>query len=105
MAKLTLALRDKPGIRSIANVGLAEWQPSGGASYDLVWHQWCLGYLTDSQLVDHLRRCESALKSGDGWIIVKENLSTSGKDLLDEADGCTTRQVSSRRLGDLGFLV
>lgn len=93
VAKLTLALSDKPGIRSIANVGLADWQPGSEASYDLIWHQWCLGYLTDSQLVDHLQLCKSVLKHGDGLIIVKENLSTSGKDLLDEEDGCTTRQV------------
>lgn len=93
VAKLTLALRDTPGVRSIANVGLAEWQPNDGASYDLVWYQWCLGYLTDLQLVDHLRRCKSVLKPGDGWIVVKENMSTSGEDVLDETDACITRRV------------
>ena len=89
VAKLTLALRDTPGVRDVMNVGLAEWRPSE-ASYDLIWYQWCLGYLTDPQLVEHLRLCKASLMPG-GWIVVKENLSSSGGDLLDEADGCTTR--------------
>lgn len=92
VASLTLALRDKPGVSSIANVGLADWRPRSGASYDLIWHQWCLGYLSDPQLVDHLRLCKSALKP-DGALVVKENLSISGEDLLDEADGCITRYI------------
>ena len=90
VAKLTVALQGKPGIRSIANVGLAEWRPSEGASYDLVWIQWCLGYLSDAQLVESLRRCKSVL-TDDGLIVVKENLSTGGEDHLDEQDGGITR--------------
>lgn len=93
VAKLTVELQDKPGVRSVANVGLAEWRPSEGACYDLIWLQWCLGYLNDEQLVAHLRLCKSVLKPGSGWIVVKENLSTSGKDYFDEADGCVTRQA------------
>lgn len=93
VAKLTAALQNKPGIRSIANVGLAEWRPSEGASYDLVWLQWCLGYSSDAQLVDCLRRCSSVLADG-GLIVIKENLSTVGQDYVDEQDGGVTRQAA-----------
>lgn len=91
--------------------------------YDLVWAQWCLGYLRDEVLVTFLsklsgRRGGSAgtdegdgnnkgyLKKG-GWIIVKENVSTSvaeGKDVksetvdvFDELDSSVTRSDATFR--------
>ena len=98
VAKLTAALQGKPGVRSISNVGLAEWRPSEGegVSYDLIWIQWCLGYVTDTQLVDHLRLCKSVL-ANDGLIVIKENLSTSGQDHFHEEDGSITRQAACPR--------
>jgi protein N-terminal methyltransferase len=30
--------------------------------YDLIWNQWCLGHLTDAQLVAYLRRCMTMLR-------------------------------------------
>ncbi|KAI9877078.1 MAG: Alpha N-terminal protein methyltransferase 1 [Pleopsidium flavum] len=71
--------------------GLEDWKPRT-ATYDLVWNQWCLGHLTDQQLVEYLKRCKDAL-SQSGWIVVKENMSTDtgGEDIFDEVDSSVTR--------------
>jgi len=70
--------------------GLEDWRPE--ERYDLFWNQWCLGHLTDKQLVDYLRRCKEVLTC-DGWIVVKENVSrhAEGKDVYDELDSSVTR--------------
>lgn len=71
-------------------VGLEDWTPE--EQYNLIWNQWCLGNLTDKQLLDHLKRCNSALVKG-GWIVVKENISTNKDetDIFDPKDSNTTR--------------
>lgn len=77
-------------------MGLESWIPES-QSYDLIWNQWCLGHLTDSQLVTYFRRCSDGLRrqqpSGGGWIVVKENISTNaeGKDIFDKLDSSVTR--------------
>jgi protein N-terminal methyltransferase len=58
--------------------------------YDLIWNQWCLGHLTDAQLVEYLEKCGKVVRPG-GWIIVKENLSTTEEDQFDETDSSVTR--------------
>ncbi len=70
--------------------GLEDWVPE--AQYDLIWNQWCLGHLTDKQLVAYLERCKEAVTT-DGWIIVKENMNTNvdGKDSFDQQDSSVTR--------------
>lgn len=70
--------------------GLEDWKPEN--RYDLVWNQWCLGHLTDEQLVTYLKRCSKALANG-GWILVKENMSTNkdGIDIFDVEDSSVTR--------------
>lgn len=90
IAKFTASLKDKSGVRNVYNVGLEEWRPADGVQYDLVWTQWCVGHLTDNQLVQYLERCKTSL-SPDGVIVVKENLSTSGHDLFDGEDSSVTR--------------
>jgi len=52
-----------------------------GSGYDVVWCQWCLGHLSDEELVQFLKRSKEALRTttegtGDfeGIIVVKENL-------------------------------
>lgn len=86
-----------------------------GGRYDLIWNQWCLGHLTDAQLVDYLRRCGRYIKRSHeqqqqdqeqandkgkegeveeaGWIVVKENLSTDPQeqDIYDEVDRSVPR--------------
>lgn len=70
--------------------GLEGWVPE--MRYDLVWNQWCLGHLTDEQLVGYFEKCKKAVTM-DGWIIVKENMSTDvdGEDVFDEQDSSVTR--------------
>lgn len=72
--------------------GLESWIPET-QSYDLFWNQWCLGHLTDSQLVTYFRRCSDGLRRPGGWIVVKENISSNveGKDIFDEQDSSVTR--------------
>lgn len=90
VTKFTDVLKGKPGVRNVFSMGLEEWQPTGGTRYGLIWTQWCVGHLTDAQLVSYLERCKDALDS-DGVIVVKENLSTIDSDLFDEGDSSVTR--------------
>ncbi|KAK1770942.1 alpha N-terminal protein methyltransferase 1 [Phialemonium atrogriseum] len=92
VAKFTAALRGKRGVRNISNVGLEEWQPVEGVQYDLVWTQWCVGHLTDEQLVRYLERCKVVLNPESGIIVLKENMSTSGVDVFDDMDSTVTRE-------------
>lgn len=80
-------------------MGLADWAPSEADEfkYDLIWHQWCVAYLTDAQLIVYLEKCSKVLKEG-GFIMVKENLSTSGEDDFDELDSSVTRSVASHEI-------
>lgn len=94
MAKFTAGLQGKEGVRHVYNHGLQDWEPVDGLTYDLIWTQWCVGHLTDSQLVEYLKRCQVALNPG-AMIVLKENLSTSGRDVFDELDSSVTRWVGS----------
>ncbi|KOS22135.1 Alpha N-terminal protein methyltransferase 1 [Escovopsis weberi] len=91
IAKFTQKLVGRPGVRHIHNIGLQDWEPAEGLRYDLIWVQWCLGHLTDLQLVAFLRRCQGALSPEGGVLVVKENLSSSGLDVYDETDSSVTR--------------
>ncbi|EPE29740.1 S-adenosyl-L-methionine-dependent methyltransferase [Glarea lozoyensis ATCC 20868] len=97
ISKFTDALSGTPGIGQIFNTGLESWTPSPEPGYDIVWNQWCLGHLTDDQLVNYLNKCRSALTER-GLVIVKENLSSSGHDLFDEVDSSVTRTDENLRV-------
>ncbi|CAG8977415.1 hypothetical protein HYALB_00007045 [Hymenoscyphus albidus] len=92
IAKFSNALIGVPGIGEIYTTGLESWSPSRTPGYDLIWNQWCVGHLTDVQLVAYLRKCGEALREG-GFVVVKENLSTDpgGEDVFDEVDSSITR--------------
>ncbi|CAG8959390.1 hypothetical protein HYFRA_00001288 [Hymenoscyphus fraxineus] len=92
VAKFSNALIGVPGIGEIYTTGLESWSPSRTPGYDLIWNQWCVGHLTDVQLVAYLRKCGEALREG-GFVVVKENLSTDpgGEDVFDEVDSSVTR--------------
>jgi len=83
-------LREKGAIGKIFNVGLESWTPE--IKYDMIWNQWCLGQLTDAQLIDYLTRIKEKIKPG-GWIVVKENMSSAGfgQDIFDQTDSSVTR--------------
>jgi protein N-terminal methyltransferase len=83
-------IRDRGGIGKVYNVGLEEWTPE--FTYDIIWTQWCLGQLTDAQLVNFFSQAIQYVKGG-GWLIVKENMSTDpfGNDIFDKTDSSITR--------------
>ncbi|KAK8744171.1 hypothetical protein OTU49_001030 [Cherax quadricarinatus] len=69
--------------------GLQHFSPRPN-TYDVVWCQWVLGHLTDADLEDFFRRMAYGLKPC-GVIVVKENVTSSGKVELDEEDSSVTR--------------
>ncbi len=76
-----------------------------GSGYDVVWCQWCLGHLSDEELVQFLKRSKEALRTttegtGDfeGIIVVKENLCHEkvpgeANTVFDSQDSSLTRSV------------
>ncbi|GLB34905.1 putative adoMet dependent proline di-methyltransferase [Lyophyllum shimeji] len=67
--------------------------------FDVIWCQWCLGHLSDPDLVAFLRRSHAALRDkekGRSVIVVKENVCQDNQDgsactLFDEQDSSLTR--------------
>jgi len=110
-------LKQKGQVGDVWIQGLESFEPpSDGRKYDVIWNQWCLGHLTDRQLVEWLRKAGRCLRGygdgaddgekkqeeddggeGKGWIMVKENLCTGafGGDIFDEQDSSVTRSDES----------
>ncbi|KEF60351.1 uncharacterized protein A1O9_01911 [Exophiala aquamarina CBS 119918] len=67
--------------------------------YDLIYNQWCLNHLSQTSLVTYLRALILLLDTPNGWIIVKENLSTDafGADIFDPIDSSVTRSDGNWR--------
>jgi protein N-terminal methyltransferase len=87
----TTEIPEKEGmIENIYIIGLENWIPT--EKYDIIWNQWCLGNLTNSQLTMYLQRAANAL-TPHGIIVVKENISMDpeGRDIYDEVDNSVTR--------------
>ena len=59
-------------------------------TYDIIWCQWVLGHLTDDHLVNFFSRCSKGLRQG-GFIVVKENVTSSGEVEADDDDSSVTR--------------
>jgi protein N-terminal methyltransferase len=81
--------REEGKIGQIFQLGLEQFIPEKG-KYSVIWNQWCLGHLTDKDLVEYLKRCKEGLVPEGGVIIVKENL-TYGVDNYDKLDSSFTR--------------
>ncbi|OKL56519.1 hypothetical protein UA08_08235 [Talaromyces atroroseus] len=83
-------------VEDVYIVGLENWHPE--KKYDLIWNQWCVGHLTDAQLVAYLKRAASAL-TPNGLLVLKENNSTEldGTDAFDAVDNAVTRTDESFR--------
>ncbi|KAF8651419.1 hypothetical protein AX16_004722 [Volvariella volvacea WC 439] len=70
-----------------------------GMGFDVIWCQWCLGHLSDKDLVEFFKRCYAALRDkekGRSLIVVKENLCVDTEDgrpdaVFDEQDSSLTR--------------
>ncbi|KAG6550202.1 hypothetical protein Mapa_008162 [Marchantia paleacea] len=67
---------------------LQDFVPPEGR-YDVIWIQWCIGHLTDSDVVEFFNRAKLGLKPG-GFIVLKENIAKSGF-VLDKEDASVTR--------------
>jgi protein N-terminal methyltransferase len=87
------AERDEGKIGDVFPIGLQQFKPESG-KYSVIWNQWCLGHLTDADLVDYFVRCREGLVSDGGVIVVKENLA-SGEDNFDGLDSSFTRTEKS----------
>lgn len=83
-------------------IGYQNPNPQGeiGQGFDVIWCQWCLGHLTDLDLVAFLERCKQALTANPrSLIVVKENICSDDEDgspveVFDEQDSSLTRFVS-----------
>ena len=65
--------------------------------YDCIWIQWCIGYLTDDDLIQFLVNCkENGLRKPEGsdktgLIFVKDNATQDEQFILDKADSSVMR--------------
>ncbi|GAA5979204.1 hypothetical protein JCM11641_008461 [Rhodosporidiobolus odoratus] len=84
-----------------------ELDVTGEEGYDLVMVQWCIGHLSDDELVAFLQRSQRALRQKpdgtcEGFIVLKENVckDTDGAGaarLFDEDDSSITRSDKAFR--------
>jgi len=95
-------------------VGRVGYTPSSSSDIndplDVAWCQWCLGHLSDPDLVSFLKRCKSALREGGrSLIVVKENLcrnfENGPRTIFDEQDSSLTRSdlAWKKIFGDAGL--
>ncbi|KAJ7097863.1 alpha-N-methyltransferase NTM1 [Mycena belliarum] len=82
---------------TLDRVGYAPPETDAVSGFDVVWCQWCLGHLSDPELVAFLRRSRAALRDEQrSLIVVKENLCSDLADgraaiVFDEQDSSLTR--------------
>lgn len=69
--------------------GLQDFTPQP-RTYDVIWCQWVLAYLTDDDLLQFFARCRKALLP-NGLVIIKENITRGNKSEIDEDDSSVTR--------------
>ncbi|CAD7012299.1 alpha N-terminal protein methyltransferase 1 [Ceratitis capitata] len=77
----------------IYTMGLQEFTPSPG-KYDVIWCQWVLGHLTENDLLSFFRRMRNGL-SNKGYLIVKENVTSSSVVEEDKQDSSVTRPLKT----------
>jgi len=72
--------------------GLQDFEPRPN-TYDIIWIQWVIGYLTDDDLVEFLKRCALALKSGGGVVVIKDNTCEEEAFIVDRDDASVVRSL------------
>jgi len=85
--------------RFLDRVGYQPHRPADdiGKGFDVIWCQWCLGHLTNPDLVAFLKRCHESLNDHPrSLIVVKENVCSnapdgSAQENFDEEDSSLTR--------------
>lgn len=80
-----------PNVGEIYNEGLQNFTPQPG-HYDVIWMQWVLGHLTDTDLKAFFERCILALKP-NGCIVIKENFTATDDFTIDAEDSSVTRSL------------
>jgi len=73
-------------------MGLQDFNPAP-ETYDVVWIQWVIGYLTDLDLVQYFRRMALSLRKPDGFIVLKDNVCADGAFIVDRDDSSLTRSL------------
>ncbi|PON76031.1 Alpha-N-methyltransferase NTM [Parasponia andersonii] len=87
----TIKLAAAEKLPRIVYKSLREFTPDAGR-YDVIWVQWCIGHLTDDDLVSFFKRAKGGLKPG-GFFLLKENIARNGF-VLDNIDRSVTRSDS-----------
>lgn len=82
---------NKDRLGEIHNTGLQDFAFEEG-KYDVIWCQWVLGQLKDSDLVDFFRRAQTGLKA-NGFIVIKENFTKTDDIEIDQEDSSVTRPL------------
>lgn len=77
-------------IGDVVTAGLQDFVPPQ-RYYTIIWCQWCLGQLTDVDLVAFLDRCRTSLVTPGGLVFVKENIAQGDTNIFDEQDSSWTR--------------
>lgn len=89
------AEREDGKIGQVFTMGLQQFNPEKG-KYSLIWNQWCLGHLTDIDLIEYFKRCREGIVPDGGVVVVKENLA-SREDNFDALDSSFTRTEKTLR--------
>ncbi|TCD64652.1 hypothetical protein EIP91_003812 [Steccherinum ochraceum] len=89
--------RSADGVKTLGRVGYVPEVDDSESLFDVIWCQWCLGHLSDADLVEFFKRCKTGLRDPEnGLIVVKENLCSDTDDgepltVFDESDSSLTR--------------
>ncbi|XP_019557547.3 N-terminal Xaa-Pro-Lys N-methyltransferase 1 [Aedes albopictus] len=90
-AKAESELSPSGKLGTVYNVGLQDFRPEED-KYDVIWSQWVLGHLTDTDIVEFFFRCTKALKK-NGIMVMKENFTNTDEVEMDRQDSSVTRPL------------
>ena len=76
-------------------IGLQDFAP--GPIYDVIWIQWVVGHLLDTDYVQFFRRCGEGLRE-NGVVILKDNCSESLTFMVDREDSSVARHIDYHKL-------
>lgn len=89
------------GVGDVYVEGLESWTPPEGRRYGLIWNQWCLGHLTDGQLIEYLRRVKGAL-TGDNTGMRENDASLSNGEHNTNGKG---KQYDTSSIEEKGWIM
>ena len=76
-------------------IGLQDFAP--GPIYDVIWVQWVVGHLIDTDYVKFFRRCGEGLRE-NGVIVLKDNCSENLTFMVDREDSSVARHIDYHKL-------